>query len=128
MTDRLTVDTITSDALYDECDRLKHEVRQWKATYGEHALRDTLSRLRRAEGAVDRARRLASRWAVLRAYGGAVTELRAALDEPKVDDSSPAAPNLVHPAPNRQVSEPPPVDEAPHCTCTYGERCPNCRD
>lgn len=52
-----------------------------------------------------------------------LVELRAA-----VDDSSPATPNLVHADPNQQVSEPDEVDEQPACTCTYGQRCPNCRD
>ncbi|WP_206326043.1 MULTISPECIES: hypothetical protein [unclassified Streptomyces] len=37
----------------------------------------------------------------------------AALDEPKVDDSGPAAPNLVHPEPKPQASEPRTVDEEP---------------
>lgn len=65
MTERLTVDTLTSeqlDALQDERDRLGYEVQQWKATYGEHALRDTLARLNRAERAVERVEALAYRW------------------------------------------------------------------
>ena len=36
--------------------------------------------LEQAQAAIERARKLASRWAVLRAYGSAATELRAALD------------------------------------------------
>ncbi|SDM47085.1 hypothetical protein SAMN04487981_101627 [Streptomyces sp. cf386] len=59
-----------------------------------------------------------SRW-----WDARLVELRAA-----VDDSIPAAPNLVHPEPNPQVSEPTQVDEQPACACTYGQRCPNCRD
>jgi hypothetical protein len=70
-------------------------------------------RAERAEAAIERARKLASRWAVLRAYGSATTELRAALDGPQVDDSSAAVPNLVHPEPNTQVSESTEVDEQP---------------
>lgn len=83
---RHTASTITDDVLdqlYAERDRLAHEVQQWKATYGEHALHDTLARLHRAESAVKRALRLATRWAVLRTHGSAATELRAALAEPK---------------------------------------------
>lgn len=79
--------------------------------------------LERAQAAIARVRALASRWAVLRAYGGAATELRASLDEPKVDDSRPAARNLVHPEPNPQVSEPPTVDEH---TGDNAEDCPAC--
>lgn len=46
-------------------------------------------------GAVERARKLATQWAALRAYGGAATELRRALDGPSQpvsarDDSEPA--------------------------------------
>lgn len=47
------------------------------------ALGDLQQRVRDAEAAVARAHALATRWAVLRAYGGAATELRAALAEPK---------------------------------------------
>ncbi|MFJ8791419.1 hypothetical protein [Streptomyces sp. NPDC102462] len=86
MTDRYTADSINDnalDALYDERDRLNYEVQQWRSTYGEHALRDTLARLHRAEAAVGRALKLATRWAVLRTHGGAAVELRAALAEPK---------------------------------------------
>jgi hypothetical protein len=63
MTDRIPLDSLTSDqldALYDERDRLRAAVR--------------------------RAETIASRWAVLRTYGGAAYELRAALDEPKGPD------------------------------------------
>jgi hypothetical protein len=42
-------------------------------------LGDLYARVEAAEAAVEAAERLASRWAVLRAYGGAATELRAAL-------------------------------------------------
>lgn len=44
----------------------------------------------KAEAAIDRARKLASRWAVLRAYGSAATELRAALDEQPEQSQTPA--------------------------------------
>ncbi|MEV7394918.1 hypothetical protein [Streptomyces sp. NPDC091215] len=45
--------------------------------------------LEQAQAAIERARKLASRWAVLRAYGGAATELRRALDgtEPTTEQS-----------------------------------------
>ncbi|MEV0917874.1 hypothetical protein AB0I93_26900 [Streptomyces sp. NPDC049967] len=36
-----------------------------------------------AEAAIDRVRELATQWAVLRTYGGAAYELRAALDQPQ---------------------------------------------
>ncbi|MFJ6905583.1 hypothetical protein [Streptomyces griseoluteus] len=54
---RYTADTITGAAL--------------DALYAE---------LRQTQAAIERARALASRWGVLRAYGGAATELRTALD------------------------------------------------
>ncbi|MEV5942701.1 hypothetical protein [Streptomyces sp. NPDC051994] len=60
MTERIRLDDLNSaqlDELYDERDRLRAAVR--------------------------RAETLASRWAVLRAYGSAAHELRAALDNPK---------------------------------------------
>ncbi|MFE2936680.1 hypothetical protein [Streptomyces sp. NPDC059278] len=38
-------------------------------------------KLEKAEAAIARVRTLANQWAVLRAYGSAATELRAALDE-----------------------------------------------
>lgn len=40
-------------------------------------------RAEQAEAAIERARKLATSWAVLRAYGSAATELLAALNEPK---------------------------------------------
>lgn len=83
MTDRIPLDHLNSDqldALYDERDRLGYEVQQWKSTYGEHALRDTLARLHSAEGAVDRVRKL-----LVDDPSGIFSddEIRAALDEPK---------------------------------------------
>ncbi|WP_406740742.1 hypothetical protein [Streptomyces atratus] len=42
---------------------------------------EAAARAEQAEAALARAQALAARWAVLRAYGGAATELRAALDE-----------------------------------------------
>jgi hypothetical protein len=44
--------------------------------------RQEKQRAERAEAAIDRARSLATQWAVLRAYGSAATELRSALDAP----------------------------------------------
>ncbi|MFC9753003.1 hypothetical protein [Streptomyces sp. NPDC056921] len=43
--------------------------------------REDGTNLAKAEAAIARVRALATRWAVLRAYGSAATELRAALDE-----------------------------------------------
>ncbi|MDX2698953.1 hypothetical protein [Streptomyces ipomoeae] len=107
MSDRLTVDTITGDqldALYDDRDRVGYEVQQWKATYGEHALRDTLARLNRAEAAVERVRALDEQWvqagppplgaSMARWWDARLAELRAALDETK---EQPAAPCQQHP-------------------------------
>lgn len=57
---RYTASTITDEALerlYEQRDRLGYEVQQWKATYGEHALRDTLARLHGAEAALERVQR-----------------------------------------------------------------------
>ncbi|MDV9194340.1 hypothetical protein [Streptomyces sp. Wh19] len=45
------------------------------------AVHDDLDTTCEAVTAIDRVRALATRWAVLRAYGSAATELRAALDE-----------------------------------------------
>ncbi|MER6092504.1 hypothetical protein [Streptomyces bluensis] len=72
MKPRLTSANITDDdltKLYDERDSLGYEVQQWKSTYGEHALRDTLARLKKAEARVAEleeiaanARKLISGW------------------------------------------------------------------
>ncbi|WP_171111251.1 MULTISPECIES: hypothetical protein [unclassified Streptomyces] len=163
MTDRHTVDTITSDqldALQLRAARMEHATKQAaelavrledaEATAEQHARntetvareRETYrqawkeaqrmrakaeQRTKQAEAAIARVRKLASRWAVLRAYGGAATELRAALDEPKVDDSSPAAPIVDRPFRSHRKPANPTAAE-PVCGCTYGDRCPNCRD
>ncbi|MFF8910193.1 hypothetical protein [Streptomyces olivaceoviridis] len=71
---RYTADTITDDALdalYENANKGWRRGDEWK------------DRALKAEAAVKRADRLARRWAVLRAYGGAALELRAALAEPK---------------------------------------------
>ncbi len=87
MTDRPTADTITDDeldALYRELEhthvRARTLVRRLTDVKGE---RDN------ARAAIGRARALASRWAVLRAYGSAATELRSALDEPSPGATEP---------------------------------------
>ncbi|MGA5668993.1 hypothetical protein ACPCTG_26360 [Streptomyces pseudogriseolus] len=75
---RHTASTITDDALdalYDNANRGWRRGDEWK------------QRALAAEAAVERAERLARRWAILRAYGGAALELRAALAEPKENDS-----------------------------------------
>jgi hypothetical protein len=59
------------DALYENANRGWRRGDEWK------------KRALAAEAAVQRADRLARRWAILRAYGGAAVELRAALAEPK---------------------------------------------
>jgi hypothetical protein len=72
--ERYTADTITDDALdalYENANRGWRRGDDWKA------------RAEKAEAAVERAERLARRWAILRAHGGAAVELRAALAEPK---------------------------------------------
>lgn len=74
---RHTADSITDDALddlYDNASRGWRRGDEWK------------KRALAAEAAVKRADRLARRWAILRAYGGAAVELRAALAEPKEND------------------------------------------
>lgn len=53
----------------------------WAYEKACEALRKHQARADTAEAAIERTRALASRWAVLRAYGSAATELRAALDE-----------------------------------------------
>lgn len=46
-------------------------------------VREIVPDLERAEAVIERARTLASRWAVMRTHGSAATELRAALADPK---------------------------------------------
>ncbi|RMB81299.1 hypothetical protein [Streptomyces shenzhenensis] len=73
-TARYTADSITDDSLdelYENANRGWRRGDEWK----ERALK--------AEAAVKRAERLARRWAILRAHGGAAVELRATLAEPK---------------------------------------------
>ncbi|GGW41161.1 hypothetical protein [Streptomyces xantholiticus] len=120
MPDRHTVDTITGDALdalYAELERtgrlLRHaqaRARHWQgqaeryrqawksASRGRHTLTNELTRraplLGQYQAAIDRARKLASRWAVLRAYGSAATELRVALDGPESCEQHPTAPRI----------------------------------
>ncbi|WP_406200076.1 hypothetical protein OG331_25075 [Streptomyces sp. NBC_01017] len=60
--------------------RAKHAIGLYTRTVIE--LEDARRDFRRAQASVERARKLASQWGVLRAYGGAATELRAALDDP----------------------------------------------
>ncbi|MFJ1869937.1 hypothetical protein [Streptomyces chartreusis] len=55
--------------------------------------------------------------------GYAAAANRSALDEIR---QAPA--ELVHTDPEPQVSASLEVDDRPACTCTYGQRCPNCRD
>lgn len=72
--ERYTADTINDDALdqlYENANRGWRRGDEWK------------QRALKAEAAVERAEKLARRWAILRAYGGAAVELRAALAEPK---------------------------------------------
>lgn len=71
---RHTADSITDDdldALYANASRGWRRGDEWKR------------RALAAEATVKRADRLARRWAILRAYGGAAVELRKALAEPK---------------------------------------------
>jgi hypothetical protein len=59
------------------------DIRYTASTITDDALDQLYARLDAAEDAVKRAAQLASRWAVLRAYGGAAVELRKALAEQK---------------------------------------------
>ncbi|MFJ9037436.1 hypothetical protein ACIRF8_12715 [Streptomyces sp. NPDC102406] len=93
MTDRIPLDAMTSnqlDALYDRAEQAETRITQTEELLSvahETSNRSETERVRAVhraeltEAAVERARQLASRWAVLRAYGGAATELRAALGE-----------------------------------------------
>ncbi|MFF5984387.1 hypothetical protein ACFY78_36650 [Streptomyces olindensis] len=85
--------------------RAKHAIGLYTRTVIE--LEDARRDLRRAQASVERARTLASRWGVLRTYGSAATELRAALDDP---------------------SQPVSTGETPSCTCTVGKACDQCPD
>ncbi|MFF4752668.1 hypothetical protein ACWD5R_11370 [Streptomyces sp. NPDC002514] len=81
MTERHTADTITDDALdalYRRIETLEHV-----AAGNKRHVQQIVPDLERAEAAIERVRALASRWAVLRAYGSAATELGAALDGPQ---------------------------------------------
>ena len=64
--------------------RAKHAIGMYTRTVIE--LEDTRRDLRRTLESIERARKLASRWGVLRAYGGAATELRTVIggQEPSV--------------------------------------------
>lgn len=53
-------------------------------------------RAEQAEAAIERARKLATQWAVLRAYGSAATQLRAALDQQACVCGEPSTPATVH--------------------------------
>ncbi|MFE3857808.1 hypothetical protein ACFXPN_42555 [Streptomyces griseorubiginosus] len=71
---RHTADSITDDdldALYENANKGWRRGDEWK------------QRALAAEAAVERANRLARRWAILRTYGGAAVELRKALAKPK---------------------------------------------
>jgi hypothetical protein len=72
--ERYTASTITDDALdalYANANEGWRRGDRWK------------ERAEAAEAAIERAERLARRWAILRTHGGAAVELRAALAEPK---------------------------------------------
>ncbi|MFD6024532.1 hypothetical protein [Streptomyces griseoluteus] len=56
------------------------EQRYTAGTITDDALDALYAELERTRAAIERARTLASRWGVLRAYGSAATELRAALN------------------------------------------------
>ncbi|MEV0526014.1 hypothetical protein AB0I66_21495 [Streptomyces sp. NPDC050439] len=89
MSDRPTAATITDaelDALYRkiavaEKAATGERTFKWYADDAQRRLKVQRERAEHAEAAIDRARALASRWAVLRAYGSAATELRKTLDE-----------------------------------------------
>jgi hypothetical protein len=70
-----TINDNALDELYDNASRGWRRGDEWK------------KRALAAEAAIERANRLARRWAILRAYGGAAVELRAALAEPKEEST-----------------------------------------
>ncbi|MEV8042422.1 hypothetical protein AB0P02_01075 [Streptomyces griseoluteus] len=70
--------------------RAQHAIGMYTRTAVE--LEDAQRGLRTAAAAIARARTLASRWGVLRAYGGAATELRRALDGPSTSVTASPAP------------------------------------
>lgn len=92
---RYTANTITDDALdalYANASQGWRRGDVWKAKAieleadrdrADKALAQAEQRAAAAEAAVQRADRLARRWAILRTHGGAAVELRAALAEPK---------------------------------------------
>ncbi|MFE6903816.1 hypothetical protein ACFVFJ_44545 [Streptomyces sp. NPDC057717] len=93
MEPRHTANTITSaalDELYARLDAEEEASRRLLAQRQEMAEERYAWQERgdRAEAAVERARQLASRWAVMRAHGGAARELRAALDGPNAPDQT----------------------------------------
>ncbi|MFF1417449.1 hypothetical protein [Streptomyces sp. NPDC058280] len=74
---RHTASTITDDALdrlYARIVTLEH-VAKGNRRHVQHLVPE----LERAEAAIERAQKLVTQWSVLRAYGSAATELRAAL-------------------------------------------------
>jgi hypothetical protein len=78
---RHTASTITDidlDRLYRRIETLEHVARS-----NLRHVQLIVPELEKAETAIERVRALASRWAVMRAYGSAATELRAALEESK---------------------------------------------
>ncbi|MBX9392242.1 hypothetical protein K4749_01175 [Streptomyces sp. TRM72054] len=174
MTDRHTVDTITSDqldALYDQLeddaaqhDRAMKTVSRERETYraawkeaqrmrakaeqraeqAEELLRIAHGTSNRAEAerarAVQRAERAET--ALVRVHHVAAlihagapwtanhhetaARIRAALAEPSsLAETEATEPALLAGIRDLSIPEPP---KAPVCGCTYGERCPNCRD
>lgn len=89
------------------------------------------ARAEAAEAAIARVRSLAERWeSALAVDLPYARDLRAALDEPK--EQRPAKPccgrDIGH-VPTCRVNQGlVDKDGEPLCTCTYGERCPNCHD
>lgn len=86
MADRISLDDMTSDQLddlYARAEQLEDLLRVAEETSNRSEAERVraVRRADRAETVLERARTLASRWAVLRAYGGAATELRATLGE-----------------------------------------------
>ncbi|MEW2127081.1 hypothetical protein AB0891_25515 [Streptomyces sp. NPDC007259] len=93
MSDRIPLDDLTSDqldALYDQLEQAElnaeQQDRHFRTVCGEResyrqAWKHEQKHRAGAEAALDRARALATRWAILRTHGSAATELRAALDQ-----------------------------------------------
>ncbi|WP_406420014.1 hypothetical protein [Streptomyces sp. NBC_00842] len=123
MTDRIPLDDLTSDqldALYERAEQAEADLLGWKKL-----LQKSREMTAAHWAAIERAQKLATQWAVLRAYGGAATELRAALAQPQqcpqCGDSGACNGG---PCPLAALDQPPPT--TPTCRPGPYDDCPNC--